>query len=195
VLPLYARGSLADALRAAGGGAAVVSMSPHRARGLPAATALRLAGQVACALAAMHALSPPLAHRDVCPRNVLVDDGGDAVLADFGSAVAARVPLRTRTDALRLAELAAQASSAPYRAPELWDPPHGADAAVTPSAVVAAAGGGAAGSDGEAGDATTAAAAEAAAAAAGAACLGAVMAARARAAAISAGAPARAAWK
>jgi serine/threonine kinase 16 len=43
----------------------------------------------------------------------------------------ARVATATRADALRLAEAAAAASSAPYRAPELWDAPSGAGAAVT----------------------------------------------------------------
>jgi hypothetical protein len=45
------------------------------------------------------------------------------VLIDLGSP--ARVELPTRADALRLAETAAAHSSAPYRPPELWDPPRG----------------------------------------------------------------------
>lgn len=120
LLPLYNRGSLAAVMAASGGC-------------LPAGTALRAAGEIATALAHLHSLSPPIAHRDVCPRNVLVDGDG-AALGDFGSAGPAILPTPTRADALRVAEAAAVQSSAPYRAPELWDPPSGASAAVTASA-------------------------------------------------------------
>ena len=120
LLPLYNRGSLAAVMAASGGC-------------LPAGTALRATGEIATALAHLHSLSPPIAHRDVCPRNVLVDGDG-AALGDFGSAGPAILPTPTRADALRVAEAAAVQSSAPYRAPELWDPPSGASAAVTASA-------------------------------------------------------------
>lgn len=46
--------------------------------------AVCLMGPVLEALAAAHALSPPLLHRDLVPQNVLVTAQGRVVLADFG---------------------------------------------------------------------------------------------------------------
>jgi Protein kinase domain len=51
-------------------------------RALSAAQALALLGQVGDALDAIHAAG--LVHRDVKPQNILVGDGGDAYLGDFG---------------------------------------------------------------------------------------------------------------
>lgn len=44
-------------------------------------------------------------------------------LADFGSARRAGARVSSRSEALALAEVAERCSSAPYRAPELWEPP------------------------------------------------------------------------
>ncbi|KZV96554.1 Pkinase-domain-containing protein [Exidia glandulosa HHB12029] len=64
----------------------------------------------------------PWAHRDIKPANVmLADDGTTPVLMDLGSAVPARVPIATRQEALMQQEMAAERSSMPYRAPELFD--------------------------------------------------------------------------
>ena len=86
---------------------------------------------VARGLAALH--SSGRAHRDVCPRNVLLRAPpapqvaplaslhvSDVVLADFGSCAPVSVRISSRADALRLQEEAAVRSSQPYRAPELW---------------------------------------------------------------------------
>ena len=51
---------------------------------------------------AFHSHEPPWCHRDICPRNVMINEGGDAVLIDFGSTALARVPLPTRAEALAL---------------------------------------------------------------------------------------------
>jgi len=55
-----------------------------RERRLPVRDALRMGGQLAGALAHAHALG--VVHRDVTPANVLLDEAGDARLADFGIA-------------------------------------------------------------------------------------------------------------
>ena len=81
----------------------------------------------------------PATRRDICPRNIMVEDTKRAgshsrgsptesaplhvVLIDVGSAGPARLEIRSRSDVLRIAETAAAQSSAPYRAPELWSPP------------------------------------------------------------------------
>ncbi|MDP2305588.1 MAG: serine/threonine-protein kinase [Pseudomonadota bacterium] len=65
-------------------------------RPLPEAVAVRIARDVARALAGMHARG--LAHRDVKPANVLLTVAGDVRLADFGLVVAIEADARlTRT--------------------------------------------------------------------------------------------------
>ncbi|KAG0254407.1 hypothetical protein BG011_005785 [Mortierella polycephala] len=64
----------------------------------------------------------PFAHRDIKPANVIIaDDGQTPILMDFGSMARARVKIQTRQQALYEQDLAAEKSSMPYRAPELFD--------------------------------------------------------------------------
>lgn len=71
----------------------------------------------------------PYAHRDIKPANVMVSQDssstGEAVhvpvLMDFGSAMKARVTISSRREAVAEQDLAAERSTLPYRAPELFD--------------------------------------------------------------------------
>ncbi|CAN1296988.1 Serine/threonine-protein kinase 16 [Linum perenne] len=92
---------------------------------------LEIFRQLCAGLKAMHSFEPPYAHNDVKPGNVLLThrkgQAPIAILMDFGSARPARKQIRSRTEALRLQEWAAEHCSAPIRAPELWDCPSHAD--------------------------------------------------------------------
>jgi serine/threonine kinase 16 len=83
---------------------------------------LELFVQVCEAVAALHSLQPPLAHRDIKVHNVLLGPRGSAILMDFGSCAEARADLSSRQRRLELQERAARQSSMAYRAPELWEP-------------------------------------------------------------------------
>ncbi|KAG9104800.1 hypothetical protein FRC06_009270 [Ceratobasidium sp. 370] len=64
----------------------------------------------------------PYAHRDIKPANIMyADDGVTPILMDFGSTVRARISIETRSQALVQQDLAAEQSTMPYRAPELFD--------------------------------------------------------------------------
>ncbi|KNE97649.1 NAK protein kinase [Puccinia striiformis f. sp. tritici PST-78] len=69
----------------------------------------------------------PWAHRDLKPANVLISDDDQPILMDFGSAIKARIPVPNRSIALQQQDLAAEHSSMPYRAPELFDVKTGED--------------------------------------------------------------------
>ncbi|KAL4138109.1 hypothetical protein PRIC2_001616 [Phytophthora ramorum] len=119
IFPLATRGSLQTLLEQAA------------MRHTPAFTeseCLGFVGKLADAVAALHDMG--FAHRDLKPGNVLVSDGAqmEPLLMDFGSVAPLRVHVRGPTHWRKVWEDAARYSSAPYRAPELWDVGVGADA-------------------------------------------------------------------
>ncbi|TYZ63396.1 hypothetical protein PybrP1_000174 [[Pythium] brassicae (nom. inval.)] len=93
---------------------------------IPETQILDLFLKICRAVSELHAKTPPLAHRDIKPENVLLSDDFEPLLTDFGSVEVADVRIVKRADALRLQERAAQMSSMPYRAPELYDAPDNA---------------------------------------------------------------------
>lgn len=77
---------------------------------------------VAIALSDLHALEPPIVHRDVKLENVLLFDGGRrAKLCDFGSARAGRSTPRSAREIADAEDDIAQHTTPAYRAPEQVD--------------------------------------------------------------------------
>ncbi|KAF2187775.1 serine/threonine kinase 16 [Zopfia rhizophila CBS 207.26] len=62
------------------------------------------------------------AHRDIKPGNVMIaDDGKTPILMDLGSLAPSPTPITSRSLALQVQDTAAEHSTMPYRAPELFD--------------------------------------------------------------------------
>lgn len=62
------------------------------------------------------------AHRDIKPGNVMIgDDGKTPILMDLGSLAPSPIPITSRSLALQVQDTAAEHSTMPYRAPELFD--------------------------------------------------------------------------
>jgi len=61
-------------------------------------------------------------HRDIKPGNIMIDDSGSGpILMDLGSVAESPVPITTRSIAIAVQDTAAEHSTMPYRAPELFD--------------------------------------------------------------------------
>ncbi|CAL5867793.1 uncharacterized protein PFLUO_LOCUS2014 [Penicillium psychrofluorescens] len=64
----------------------------------------------------------PYAHRDVKPGNIMIDDDGQTpILMDLGSLSLSPIAITSRSLALAVQDTAAEHSTMPYRAPELFD--------------------------------------------------------------------------
>ncbi|SZF00285.1 unnamed protein product [Blumeria hordei] len=62
------------------------------------------------------------AHRDIKPGNIMIDDDGEqSILMDLGSLAPSPTSITSRSEALALQDIAAEHSTMPYRAPELFD--------------------------------------------------------------------------
>ena len=62
------------------------------------------------------------AHRDIKPSNIMIADSGTSpILMDLGSLAPSPTPITSRSQALQVQDQAAEHSTMPYRAPELFD--------------------------------------------------------------------------
>ncbi|KAK4648460.1 Serine/threonine-protein kinase env7 [Podospora bellae-mahoneyi] len=62
------------------------------------------------------------AHRDIKPGNIMISDSGDEpILMDLGSVAESPLPITSRSLAIATQDIAAEHSTMPYRAPELFD--------------------------------------------------------------------------
>ncbi|KAG5661656.1 hypothetical protein HG530_003473 [Fusarium avenaceum] len=62
------------------------------------------------------------AHRDIKPGNIMIDDTGSTpILMDLGSVAPSPIPVTSQSLALQIQDTAAEHSTMPYRAPELFD--------------------------------------------------------------------------
>lgn len=61
-------------------------------------------------------------HRDIKPGNIMIDDTGSTpILMDLGSVAPSPIPVTSQSLALQIQDTAAEHSTMPYRAPELFD--------------------------------------------------------------------------
>lgn len=111
LLPLFKNGSCQDLIDKQG--SQQISLQTICSIGIDICKGLR----------AFHSLKNPMAFRDLKPANLLLDDNKRAVLIDLGSVSAARVKISNRKESIALQEWCAQTCTAPFRAPELFDPP------------------------------------------------------------------------
>ncbi|GAV56039.1 hypothetical protein ZYGR_0AZ02110 [Zygosaccharomyces rouxii] len=82
---------------------------------------LDIMSQVTQGIAAMHALQPPLIHRDIKIENVLISADGEYKVCDFGSVSGAIRPPRTPQEFAFVQHDILKNTTAQYRSPEMVD--------------------------------------------------------------------------
>ena len=117
LLEFCPHGSLIDLLYAKGKNGEF-----DRRPALSQAKVLEVFESIVTGVQAMHAQSPPVAHRDLKLENVLATESHEYVLCDFGSATTRRLPAeRSRREVIEEEERVAKYSTLTYRAPEMVD--------------------------------------------------------------------------
>nr|KAG5709366.1 hypothetical protein BaRGS_029215 [Batillaria attramentaria] len=110
IMPFYPRGSLQDRIEALA----------KKSEQMPEKEIWRLFLGICQGVSALHTHSPPYAHRDLKPGNVMVTEDGTPVVMDLGSATKARVEIKSLREATALQDLAAERCSMLFRPPELF---------------------------------------------------------------------------
>ncbi|KAA0147782.1 hypothetical protein FNF29_07127 [Cafeteria roenbergensis] len=98
-----------------------VNVSIRDDRPIPDGEVLRAFAAIVSSTAYLHALDPPLAHRDLKLENVLVAADGSYRLCDFGSVCARAGPIKDKADRVAEEELIARFTTPHFRAPEMVD--------------------------------------------------------------------------
>jgi len=109
VLPFYEHGTLWDRFQ----------KMAATGQGWPSESAmLALFRQITLGVKSIH--DRGYAHRDLKPANILLDKRDQAVVCDLGSAVAGTIKIESKRQAQSIQDEAAEKSTLPYRAPELF---------------------------------------------------------------------------